>query len=100
MNDIEKKVDEAIGILNALFSKLPPCGFDEIEDIKKRLKEIESISVTVFEDLNKESIEFLQLNRTKSRLMKVSFLVVRCLSLVEFLEHSHAGFYNQQRRDK
>ena len=99
MNDITKKVNEAVEILNSVFSALPPCGFDEIDEIKNKLKEIEGMSVTVFEDLNKESIEFSQLNRTKNRLMKLSLLVVRCLSLVEFLEHSHAGFYNQQNKD-
>jgi len=100
MSEIEEKVDQAVELLNSIFSSLPPSGFDEIEEIKKRLKEIESEAVTIFDDLNKESIEFLQLNHTKKRLMKLSFLVVRCLSLVEFLEHSHSSFCNQPKRDE
>ncbi len=95
MGDMEKKLDESLKILNAIFSSLPPNGFDEIEEIKRKLKEIENTSFTIFNEINKECIEFSQLNRIKRQLSQLSLLVVRCLALVEYLQHSHASFCNR-----
>ena len=97
---MEEKLNQAIDTLNSILSSLPPVGIDEKEEIKEKLKEIENISHTIFCKFNKECIEFSQLNHIKKQLSQVSFLVVRCLSLVEYLEYSHSKLCNQQSLDK
>ena len=96
---MEEKLNQAINTLNSILSSLPPVGIDEKEEIKEKLKEIEKTSHTIFCELNKECIEFSRLDHIKRQLSQVSFLVVRCLGLVEYLKHAHSRLCNQEKLD-
>ena len=94
---MEDKLNDVINILNSILSSLPPIGIDEQKEIKEKLLEIQSLTHTAFCVFNKECVEFLELDHTKKLLSQVAFLTVRCLSLVEYLEHSHSRLCNQNR---
>jgi hypothetical protein len=94
---MEKKLNDVINILNSILSSLPPIGIDEQKEIKEKLAEIQSLTYTAFCTFNKECIDFSELDHTKKLLSQVAFLTVRCLSLVEYLEHSHSRLCNQEK---
>ena len=97
--EITDLLRDGVEILNRVFERLPPNGDEEIAELKQKLKEIEDSSSSLFCELNRECIEFSQLNHIKKQLTKLSVLVVRCLVIAEYLEYSYSSFCNRFERD-